>query len=90
MGRYVLVDYVNFKGEGLLPEERIEGQGWGLLQVLLEMDPPEGRNDPLRAFSAAADRVLTRRAAADARPHVKKEWLSGWRRRLATYLEPQL
>jgi hypothetical protein len=90
MGRYALVDYVNFKGEGLLPEERINGQGWGLLQVLLEMDPDEGLNDPLKAFSAAADRVLTRRAEADTRPHVKEEWLPGWRRRLATYLEPRL
>src|SRR5205814_3492253 len=34
MGCYALVDYVNFKGEGVLATERYAGQGWGLLQVL--------------------------------------------------------
>src|SRR5689334_3777955 len=33
-GCYALVDYVNFKGEGVMPTERYHGQGWGLLQVL--------------------------------------------------------
>src|SRR5439155_21116449 len=33
-GCYALVDYVNFKGEGVLHTERYRGQGWGLLQVL--------------------------------------------------------
>src|SRR5437773_8624258 len=33
-GCYALVDYVNFKGEGVLHTERYQGQGWGLLQVL--------------------------------------------------------
>ena len=36
-GAYALVDYVNFKGEGVLPTERYRGQGWGLLQVLQTM-----------------------------------------------------
>ena len=36
-GCYALVDYVNFKGEGVLSTERYRGQGWGLLQVLEEM-----------------------------------------------------
>lgn len=87
-GRYALVDYVNFKGEGLLAAERIGGHGWGLLQVLLEMDDVASVVDPLSAFAAAADRVLTRRAESDPRPHVSAQWLPGWRRRLATYLAP--
>jgi hypothetical protein len=33
-GAYALIDYVNFKGEGVLHSERYNGQGWGLLQVL--------------------------------------------------------
>src|SRR6266436_8654780 len=36
-GCYALVDYVNFKGEGVLHTERYQGQGWGLLQVLETM-----------------------------------------------------
>ena len=39
-GLYCLVDYVNFKGEGLKPTERYNGQGWGLLQVLEECKVP--------------------------------------------------
>ena len=58
-GCYALVDYVNFKGEGVLPTERYAGQGWGLLQVLEQM--PDGKNDAVREFSQAAAAVLTRR-----------------------------
>src|SRR2546421_13043100 len=36
-GCYAIVDYVNFKGEGVLHTERYQGQGWGLLQVLEAM-----------------------------------------------------
>src|SRR5881394_1104412 len=36
-GCYALVDYVNFKGEGVLATERYHGEGWGLLQVLGNM-----------------------------------------------------
>jgi hypothetical protein len=41
-GVYALVDYVNFKGEGLAPAERHQGEGWGLLQVLQGMDDGVG------------------------------------------------
>ena len=36
-GAYALIDYVNFKGEGLAQSERYQGVGWGLKQVLEEM-----------------------------------------------------
>lgn len=36
-GLYVLIDYINFKGEGTNIQERYNGQGWGLLQVLARM-----------------------------------------------------
>ena len=35
-GNFALIDYVNFKGEGLKAEERYNGHGWGLLQVLID------------------------------------------------------
>src|SRR5436190_7287852 len=41
-GYYALVDYVNFKGEGVLHTERYQGQGWGLLQVLEGMHGSDG------------------------------------------------
>ena len=75
-------DYVNFKGEGLAHSERYNGQGWGLLQVLLAM---ENQPDSVLAFATAADWVLTRRAN-NARNTIEKEtWLPGWRKRLTTY-----
>lgn len=84
-GRYALVDYVNFKGEGLSPRERYRGEGWGLLQVLGAMTGTP--SVPAADFAAAADRILTRRVAnADPSRH-EERWLPGWRRRLATYAD---
>ncbi len=87
-GRYALVDYVNFKGEGLSPTERIGGVGWGLLQVLEDMDPQKTLVNAEKEFAAAAERALTRRAYADPRPHIRQNWLPGWIRRVRTYAEP--
>jgi len=87
-GRYALVDYVNFKGEGISPVERIGGNGWGLLQVLEDMDSQKTLISAEKEFAAAAERVLTRRAYADPRPHVRQNWLQGWTRRVRTYAGP--
>ena len=84
-GRYALVDYVNFKGEGISPTERIGGNGWGLLQVLEDMDSQKTLISAEKEFAAAAERVLTRRAYADPRPHVRQSWLPGWTWRVRTY-----
>lgn len=43
-GMFALIDYVNFKGEGILETERSRGQGWGLLQVLEEMRLPRKKS----------------------------------------------
>jgi hypothetical protein len=81
-GRYALVDYVNFKGEGILPSERYRDQGWGLLQVLEEM-----RSDPDAAdeFARAAKTVLTRRVKNAPRERHESRWLSGWLKRINSY-----
>ncbi|MDE2510024.1 MAG: hypothetical protein KGL74_02780 [Elusimicrobia bacterium] len=89
-GVYALVDYVNFKGEGVNPTERYNGQGWGLLQALeLTADAPAGQPS-VEAFARGADEALTRRVAnapADRRAR-ESEWLPGWRVRLITYTRP--
>ncbi|MBT8357145.1 MAG: hypothetical protein KJO61_05175, partial [Deltaproteobacteria bacterium] len=36
-GLYLMIDYVNFKGEGIDPKEHYNNQGWGLLQVIEKM-----------------------------------------------------
>jgi hypothetical protein len=84
LGFYALVDYVNFKGEGVNPSERYNGKGWGLLQVLEAM-PSTGK--PLPEFARAADSVLTRRVN-NAPPALNEaKWLPGWRNRLHTYTQ---
>ncbi|GAB4169131.1 MAG: hypothetical protein Fur0032_07570 [Terrimicrobiaceae bacterium] len=82
LGLYALMDYVNFKGEGISPTERYQGRGWGLLQVLETM-PTEGAALP--AFARAADEVLTRRVQNSPPARNESKWLPGWRNRLATY-----
>lgn len=84
-GSYALVDYVNFKGEGVLETERYRGQGWGLLQALQEMSASEN-GDAVRDFAAAARKVLSRRAKNSPPERNESRWLSGWLARINTYL----
>jgi hypothetical protein len=84
LGFYALMDYVNFKGEGVNPAERYNGQGWGLLQVLETM-PVTGKALP--EFARAADAVLTRRVQNAPPARNEAKWLLGWRNRLQTYLQ---
>lgn len=81
-GPYALIDYVNFKGEGTTASERYQGEGWGLLQVLHNMDDRD--SNVMQAFVTSADFVLTRRVANA--PRDEQRWLAGWRKRLQTYL----
>jgi hypothetical protein len=81
-GMYALMDYVNFKGEGVSPMERYRGEGWGLLQVLQEMRDHE---TPLAGFSRASYAVLERRVANSPPERGEARWLPGWRNRCNTY-----
>lgn len=87
-GIYALMDYVNFKGEGLSQTERYKGEGWGLLQVLLAMEGASSGQPALTRFREAAGRVLKRRAENAENPIERDKWLSGWLKRLETYKEP--
>lgn len=80
-GIFTLLDYVNFKGEGLNEKERYQGEGWGLKQVLLAM--PVQYENPLRSFGLAADEILTRRVKNAPRDEFR--WLKGWRSRVHSY-----
>ena len=83
-GCYALVDYVNFKGEGVLHTERYQGQGWGLLQVLESMHATSDAA-AVDEFSRAAKAILTRRVHnAPAEQH-ESRWLTGWIRRVNSY-----
>jgi len=85
-GIYALVDYVNFKGEGVKPTERYNGEGWGLLQVLQAMTGDLKGTAATREFAAAADRVLTARVANSPPSRGENRWLPGWRARVRTYV----
>lgn len=84
-GMYCLVDYVNFKGEGLKETERYNGQGWGLLQVLEEMRGYPTGSAATAEFSRAAAAVLTRRVQNAPAARGEQRWLAGWLNRCKTY-----
>ena len=80
-GIFILLDYINFKGEGISKKERYQGEGWGLKQVLLAM--PDQTNNILLSFALSADEVLTRRVKNA--PKNELNWLKGWRVRVHKY-----
>jgi hypothetical protein len=74
-GLYAMIDYVNFKGEGLPPGK------WGLLQVVERMHGTDPHTAPTE-FVSIARRLLTERAKTRNEEH----WLPGWNARLRSYL----
>jgi hypothetical protein len=86
-GMFALIDYVNFKGEGILETERSQGQGWGLLQVLEEMKLPEKKEDVLEEFVQAAKKVLADRVKNAPPKKDCSKRLGGWKTRVKNYLK---
>lgn len=81
-GRYALLDYVNFKGEGTKLEERYNGEGWGLKQVLENMTDADAAYVD---FSKAAEKVLRRRVKNSPPLRNEQRWLNGWVARVKGY-----
>ncbi len=84
-GWYALIDYTNFKGEGLSRSGGYNGQNWGLLQVLEEMRPARPGEQALHEFADAAMRVLERRVRNSPPANNERRWLAGWSSRVNTY-----
>ncbi len=84
-GIYALIDYLHFKGTGTSPRERYQGQGWGLLQVLQQM---QGGPNTLYSFVSAASSILEQRVRNAPAQRNEQRWLAGWNQRLQTYLPP--
>ena len=82
-GAYILIDYINFKGDGINKGERYQGKGWGLYQVLTRMDPADP--DPYHAFAVAGKKVLDRLTRIA--PPERRLWRfkKGWFNRMDTY-----
>ena len=85
-GNFALIDYINFKGDGINPKERYQGEGWGVLQVLIEMKAENAASAPA-AFAEASKRVLARRVANSSPERGEKRWLDGWKNRCERYRE---
>ncbi len=82
MGYYLLIDYLNFKGDGLKKSERYKNQGWGLLQVLECMQPT---SYPQKEFAKCAKKLLKERVQNSPKYRNEKRWLNGWFNRIDTY-----
>ena len=87
-GWYPLIDYVNFKGEGLNRNGGYNGQNWGMLQVLEQMNPSQPGAKALHNFADAAYQVLLRRVQNSPPQNKEYRWLAGWRNRVNTYRNP--
>lgn len=89
---YPLIDYINFKGEGIAPSETYPNiksgapEGWGLKHVLSEMKGTSTEQDMvLGEFADAAGYVLKRRIRNNP---PNKRWEKGWLKRTETYRRP--
>lgn len=82
-GKYVLIDYLHFKGSGLVESERYRGEGWGLKQVLETM--PDDNQDPVVSFVKTAQKLLRKRVQNAPPERSEERWLPGWLSRLDSY-----
>lgn len=85
VGLYALIDYINFKGEGINANERYQGQGWGLLQVLEGMNDQTTQKNLMLSFRDSAKQVLTNRVNNAPKDRGEERWLPGWKNRIETY-----
>jgi hypothetical protein len=84
-GVYALIDYVNFKGEGVKKEEQYKGQGWGLRDVLLDMRDTASGDAAADEFGEAAKRILSLRVRNAPPERNEGRWLPGWKNRCESY-----
>ncbi len=89
-GIYALVDFLNFKGAGISDAPKNYEHGTGLLQVLKGMRDAPANYTPLRAYVWSAKKALAKRVARSNPQKGHERWLTGWFKRLDTYLEGDL
>lgn len=89
LGNYALIDYLNFKGDGLNPTEEINGSGWGLLQVLLDMSDHLTKETVTKAFAVSASKRLITLVENSAPEYKRVKFLSMWIKRVNSYWDPR-
>jgi hypothetical protein len=89
-GLFAVIDYYNFKGLGVNPRERYQGEGWGLIQVLetvsQERQGAGQCEDLVVLFSKAAGDRLLLRVELSPPERGEERWLKGWLARLEGYV----
>lgn len=85
-GIYALIDYLNFKGDGLNKREHYNGHYWGLKQVLCEMSKCSDVQQAISEFIRSAQLLLSQRIAHA--PRNESHWRAGWFNRLESYRVP--
>lgn len=86
-GMYALIDYLNFKGEGLGAQENYQGKNWGLIAVLKNMHANRPGKSTLQAFAKSAKQILQVRVQHAPPGRNEKQWLPGWFNRINTYTQ---
>ncbi len=81
-GTFALIDYLNFKGAGTNERERYHEQGWGLLQVLENM---QKTGSAVENFVETAEKILTKRVHHSPPERQEKKYLIGWKKRIKSY-----
>ncbi len=84
-GLFALIDYLNFKGEGVLTSEQYKEEGWGLKQVLLAL--PRNQTPTLKTFVLSAKTLLKIRVVNSPPERDEKRWLQGWQNRVDRYVK---
>lgn len=82
-GVFALVDYVNFKGEGLELVPEYGNISWGLRQVLENM---KDTDNPVKDYAESAKAVLTKRVENSPKHRNEQQWLKGWHNRVDRYV----
>lgn len=84
-GLYALIDYINFKGEGIDSKDAYNNHSWGLKAVLLGMEGKEVGIPAVNEFVDCAQRVLETRIKNAPKERNEGQWLTGWINRIQTY-----
>ena len=87
-GMYPVLDYMVFQGSGANSNERYNGYGWGLLQVLLNMERVQPGSNALAEFMRSAGDSITHRVAGAPANRHEARMLAAWQTRVRTYKVP--
>lgn len=90
IGTYALIDYSNFKGDGLNPKENKNGIQWGLLQVLSGIDVESNSNNVNKVFAISAAKTLLKLIENSGPEYNNIRYLHGWMRRISSYADSNI